>query len=83
MTDGEIVVTENSDGSYAVSGDAIGTLSDFSDDSSELIQKVDTMGQEYEKYLTQKTQLDSWILFGVFFLVGLFIGRLLNGLFNT
>lgn len=83
MTDGEIVVTENSDGSYAVSGSAIGTLSDLSDDSSKLMQKVDTMGQEYEKYLIQKTQLDSWILFGVFFLVGLFIGRLLNGLFNT
>lgn len=83
MTDGEIVVTENSDGSYAVSGSSIATLSDLSDDSSKLMQKVDTMGQEYEKYLIQKTQLDSWILFGVFFLVGLFIGRLLNGLFNT
>ena len=83
MTDGEIVVTENSDGSYTVSGSAIGTLSELSDDASELKHKADTMGQEYEKYLIQKTQLDSWILFGVFFLVGLFIGRLLNGLFNT
>lgn len=83
MTDGEIVVTENSDGSYAVSGSSIGTLSDICDDTSEFMKKVDTMGQEYQKYLTQKTQLDSWILFGVFFLVGLFIGRLLDGLFNT
>lgn len=83
MTDGEIVVTENSDGSYAVSGSAIGILSDLCDDSSKLMQNIDTMGQDYENYLIQKTQLDSWILFGVFFLVGLFIGRLLNGLFNT
>lgn len=89
MTDGQIEVIEKKDGSYVVSGASISSLNGLNDSGedmkqqiNEIQQKVDIMTNGYTQYLASKQYLDGFILFGVFVLVGLMIGRLLDGLFK-
>lgn len=89
MSSGQIEVIEKKDGSYVVSGTSISSLNCLSEDTGDLnqqltavTQKVDFMTEEYSKYLASKQYIDGFILFGIFFCVGLLIGRLLDGIFK-
>lgn len=83
-----VKIIENKDGSYAITGSAINSLtnnlnnSSINDQITEVSQKVDILSEEYSKYLASKQNIDAFICFGIFFFCGLMIGRLLNGLFN-
>lgn len=83
----KVVVLENKDGSYVVTGSSITSLtSNLNDTSNEikvLEQKIDNLSETYGDYLASKQYLDGFIVFGIFVLVGLLIGRFLYGLFNN
>lgn len=89
MSSGQIQVIEKKDGSYVVSGSSISSLNSLGEDTgdlnqqlNEVTQKVDIMTEQYSKYLASKQYIDGFILFGIFFCVGLLIGRLLDGIFK-
>jgi len=89
MSSGQIQVIEKKDGSYVVSGASISSIKSLGDDTGDMshqlkeaIQKVDIMSEQYGKYLASKQYIDGFILFGIFFCVGLLIGRLLDGIFK-
>lgn len=83
----KVVVLENKDGSYIVTGSSITSLtSNLNDTSNEikvLEQKIDNLSENYGDYLASKQYLDGFIVFGIFVLVGLLIGKFLYGLFNN
>ena len=87
MKDNKVVVLENKDGSYIVTGSSItsvtSNLNDTSNEIKVLEQKIDNLSVTYGDYLTSKQYLDGFIVFGIFVLVGLLIGKFLYGLFNN
>ena len=85
-------VKENSDGSYTISGNISGIKSDLDSVSGDMTdmrsdeQKLKEMVPEVKElsqdYLKSKQQIDGFLIFGIFVLVGLLVGRFLYGIFK-
>ncbi|MDD6551277.1 MAG: hypothetical protein PUF16_05795 [Lachnospiraceae bacterium] len=89
----DIKVDENKDGSYTISGadasrlfnDISGIRSDMDTVSGTAIQikeiypEIKELSQDY---LKSKQQIDGFIIFGIFVIVGLLAGRFLYGIFK-
>ena len=62
----------------SVSGD----MSEMKSDEQKLREMVPEIKELSQDYLKSKQQIDGFLIFGIFVLVGLLVGRLLYGIFK-
>lgn len=62
----------------SVSGD----MADMKSDEKKIMEMVPEVKELSQDYLKSKQQIDGFLIFGIFVLVGLFVGRLLYGIFK-